>query len=332
VKVLFLHKNCHDYLSESVFHGLRSLLGENCLDVPRYDIMYKPLSEALRKTLRGNGFTLYGLLDEIPDLDYKRQTWKQNLSSFDIIILPNIWTCWDYLPLLLKTVPREKIIVMDGEDGTRLFPFRSVRDLAENLKMLSVSLKNIKYFKREWTQEQDDFEKMLSLFTPKLSLLPVSFGIPKEKITYVKVVDKQKLLNNHIVDKEVASHWKDAFYGELGKEAYLFTKEKDYYRDLQISKFGITTKRAGWDCMRHYELAANGAVLCFRELDTKPETSAPHDLNSSNCIIYQDYNHLMAQIENMSESQYEVFLQNTYNWIENYTTEKVAERLLNACF
>ena len=36
------------------------------------------------------------------------------------------------------------------------------------------------------------------------------------------------------------------------------------------SRFGVTTKKSGWDCMRHYELAASGCVPCFRDLEEKP--------------------------------------------------------------
>ena len=41
------------------------------------------------------------------------------------------------------------------------------------------------------------------------------------------------------------------------------------------SRFGVTAKRAGWDALRHYEIAAAGAVPCFRDLDRKPATCAP---------------------------------------------------------
>ena len=48
--------------------------------------------------------------------------------------------------------------------------------------------------------------------------------------------------------------------------SYAFEDEHAYYEDLRRARYGITVKRAGWDCLRHYELAANGCVPCFRAL------------------------------------------------------------------
>ena len=35
MKVLYFHHNQPDYLAESLLHRLRTLLGKNCVDVPR---------------------------------------------------------------------------------------------------------------------------------------------------------------------------------------------------------------------------------------------------------------------------------------------------------
>jgi hypothetical protein len=117
-----------------------------------------------------------------------------------------------------------------------------------------------------------------------------------------------------------------------GSNTYAFVSESDYYNDLQKSRFGVTTKRAGWDCLRHYELAANGCVLCFRDLDLKPITCAPHGLNESNCITYNSSEDLRNKINSISSSEY-LHLQNmTYNWIANNTTVVRARNFLQNCF
>ena len=79
-------------------------------------------------------------------------------------------------------------------------------------------------------------------------------------------------------------------------------EENQYYSDLQQSKFGITVKRGGWDCHRHYEIAANGAVICFRDLASKPQSCAPHGLNTSNTIIYNSVEDLKRQVEKLSDN------------------------------
>jgi len=48
---------------------------------------------------------------------------------------------------------------------------------------------------------------------------------------------------------------------------YIYKKEEDYYRDYQSSYFAITTKKGGWDCLRHYEILANGCIPYFIDLD-----------------------------------------------------------------
>ncbi|MCH9614006.1 MAG: hypothetical protein SP1CHLAM54_10150 [Chlamydiia bacterium] len=53
--------------------------------------------------------------------------------------------------------------------------------------------------------------------------------------------------------------------GEL--KTYIFKTEKSYYRDYQKSFYALTFKKGGWDCMRHYEILANGCIPYFDNLD-----------------------------------------------------------------
>src|SRR5437763_3627516 len=122
MKVLFLHDNQPDYLAESLFHGLRSLLGSNCVDVPRYDSMYAPLTDKLRSRLRGHGFTLYGLLADIPTLAEERFFWKYDLDNYDLIVIGNIWNQWQLCWELTRKVDPAKIAVLDGSDTPAFFP------------------------------------------------------------------------------------------------------------------------------------------------------------------------------------------------------------------
>ena len=110
--------------------------------------------------------------------------------------------------------------------------------------------------------------------------------------------------------------------------SYVFETEEAYYRDLQESKFAVTTRRAGWDCLRHYEIAANGCVPCFRDLDRKPATCSPHGLDESNCVIYHDANELLRRISVMEDAEYSRLQSNTLAWVRNNTTRMAAERLL----
>ena len=47
-------------------------------------------------------------------------------------------------------------------------------------------------------------------------------------------------------------------------------QEAEYYGVYKASRFALTQKKGGWDCLRHYEILANGAIPIFEELDKCP--------------------------------------------------------------
>lgn len=56
-------------------------------------------------------------------------------------------------------------------------------------------------------------------------------------------------------------------------ETYRFgpDEEEAYYRQYREARFGLTWKKGGWDCLRHYEILANGAIPVFRGLRDCPD-------------------------------------------------------------
>ena len=85
-------------------------------------------------------------------------------------------------------------------------------------------------------------------------LFPITFSIPEEKIIQI-FPKKTKLLSSLIP-------------GNL--KTYIYHTEKEYYLEYQTSYFAMTTKKAGWDCMRHYEILANGCLPYFPEIEKCP--------------------------------------------------------------
>jgi len=55
------------------------------------------------------------------------------------------------------------------------------------------------------------------------------------------------------------------------RSTYTFGTQDSYYDQYATSLFGITMKKAGWDCMRHYEILAAGAVPYMLDLELIPE-------------------------------------------------------------
>jgi len=325
MKILFFTTDVEDYLSDSLLHGFRQFLGENLIDFPKKYCMYK--NHPCSQKLYGNGFTLYRTLDDI-SIDRSRVFEKVKKQDFDLIIFSDIYRQYGYLYQLFPYLRKENTILCDGEDTPAIFPYRSFfykKHYYWNIQKLH---KKFLYYKREWTRDTVksrwfNLPPSIScgqLLTPK-NIRPISFSIPEEKIV-THLPSKKKLFPNHIVDLEISKKIKS-------HSKYVFDNESGYYADLQSSKFGITMKRGGWDCMRHYEIAANGTVICFKDLEKKPTTCAPHGLNETNSITYKHYDDLMDKIDRISEEQYRVLQKNTMQWITQNTTLVKAQQLLH---
>ena len=136
--------------------------------------------------------------------------------------------------------------------------------------------------------------------------------------------EKRKEWPAHIVDPEVAER-------VGGQTAYAFDDAAAYHDDLRGSRFGVTVKRAGWDALRHYEIAANGAVPCFRDLDRKPAGCAPHGLvDGANCISYRNADDLLARVARLDDSAYSALRDGALAWVRANTTVDRAREFLAA--
>jgi hypothetical protein len=153
------------------------------------------------------------------------------------------------------------------------------------------------------------------------ALQPIAFSIPEEKIV-TEPPPKTKQFPTHVVDREVADRVR-------ASPAYAFDRESDYYDDLRASRFGVTTRRAGWDCLRHYELAASGCVVCFRDLDRKPPMCAPHGLEiGRNCLTYRDADDLLRRLDAVTDGEYEKLQAGALDWARANSTRRRAEDFL----
>lgn len=80
---------------------------------------------------------------------------------------------------------------------------------------------------------------------------PISFCIPE-----IKIVD------------QIPEKTRDfAFLIPGDLNTYIYKTEDDYYKGYQSSYYAITKKKGGWDCLRHYEILANGCIPYFLDLD-----------------------------------------------------------------
>jgi len=85
-------------------------------------------------------------------------------------------------------------------------------------------------------------------------LHPITFSIPQEKIVN-SIPTKKKILSDLIPGIE---------------STYIYNTEESYYNEYKSSLFAITRKKAGWDCLSHYEILANGCIPLFENIDNCP--------------------------------------------------------------
>ena len=230
MKVLYIAKfDLPDFQSDMIFHGLRSLLGEDCVDHNEAWLMYKNQKETHWNTRvpnngksYGRGFTLYGML---PEMQIDRTDIENKIRNkyFDKIIYGSIQRCADYIQTVIENYSPEDIIFIDGEDSINV-----------HQQLLGRGL----YFKRELVYHAAD------------NLFSLNFCIPKELIV-TEVPEKTQ-------------DWGTIIPGDMS--TYIFDTPEEYYADYAKSLFGLTTKKGGWDCLRHYEILMNGAIPYFPDL------------------------------------------------------------------
>lgn len=83
---------------------------------------------------------------------------------------------------------------------------------------------------------------------------PVNFCIP-ERLIVSDIPPKERMLATVVP-------------GDRG--TYIYERQEDYYKDYRESYFGLTMKKGGWDCCRHYEILLNGCIPMFPGLEQCP--------------------------------------------------------------
>lgn len=320
LRILFLTDDREDYLADGILHGLRQLPTVEVTDYPRKECLYAQASSHQKFEVRGGGFTLYGLLRDNSSMVNRSHIQKKlEANWFDLAIISNIWRQWGLMlqwENLLKNVP---LAVLDGDDDEHFYPTSGSRikqfGLTRWLKEL-IEKSDTFIFKREWT-------KKTNTWPYKCKILPIGFSIPSTKIIPIPT-DKKNLFATHIVDPEVC-----LLAG--GKTDYAFNNEGDYRSNLAASRFGVTTKRGGWECLRHYEIAASGAILCFKDLNKKPNTCAPHGLiDGLNCLNYNNAAEIIEITKQLSPEHEAELREASLRWARCSSTTVRARELLKS--
>tara|TARA_B100000519_G_scaffold40574_1_gene30446 strand:- start:3737 stop:4750 length:1014 start_codon:yes stop_codon:yes gene_type:complete len=235
-----------DYQADMVFHGLVKKLGK---DVHTFFDMWwhrKKIKEdrpSLFNKIWGKGFTMYGLLDE---QDYTVLDRNEHVGEYDAVVVPihHTMTRQDgHLNSIIdffvdRGYGRNRIIVVDGWDRDYI-----CEDAANKCT----------YYKREMLDSQEEIAN------------PISFAFPEEKIREVddsnRSVPFAPLVPvNQSIDPSYMS-------------TYIYEEEESYYDMYQTAYFSYTSKKGGWDTLRHYEIIANGSIPFFVDIENCPKNT-----------------------------------------------------------
>ena len=303
MRILYLTSPGEDYLQDQILLGLRESLGVQVLDYPRKTVLYRNCPVP-RRDLYGRGFTIWKLLEDL-ELDRGDLNRRIENGEFETLIFGNIWRQRREFQEFRATRQLRRCFhrvgFLDGEDHKRPY-----------LPALFYGL----YFKRE-----------LRLILPLPRSRRIGFSIPGAKIR-AQPLEKDQLFARHVQCEEA---YKLEPIRRHCRKSYLFEKEEDYYRDLGRSQYAVTMKKMGWECQRHYEIAANHTVPCFYRLSRKPRRCAPHGLvDGENVLAFDSAGELQEKIDEVRRTgRYAELREGAFQWAARHSCRRVAERMLN---
>jgi hypothetical protein len=151
---------------------------------------------------------------------------------------------------------------------------------------------------------------------------PINFSIPESKITF----------QDRIKEKILSDSMPNLIPGDLNR--YIYKTEEEYYNEYRISLFALTTKKVGWDCLRHYEIIANGCIPYFPDIEYCPKktmTFFPKKLIEKGNVLYNEcsiYKTITEIPKNKLDECSNLIKQLIYHFKSHLTTRKMAEYVL----
>lgn len=283
-----------DYLDECVLIGLKELFGSQVVDVNKKLSLYTDYPDEMKYRLYGRGYTL---TQNIEPHECDRDDIENKIRNkfYDYVVYAKIENCNDYFDLVYEHYPKNRIALLDGGDWMNIHP--------------SVTYDTM-FFKRECFlgMSNVNYSKYFN------NIKPISFAFPTKRITRNR--NKSKLLSTiNPLDRTT-------YFDKDNPSEYKFKTEKEYYEEYQSSKFAITCQKAGWDCLRHYEIIGNGCIPLFHRVENAPPGT-----------ISMLPRRLLLQIRTMWENNQDFLIENYDEYFErlfdhfinNNTTIKLAE-------
>lgn len=308
IKILFLGSPVAEYLENMVVHGLYSLPNVELTNYPKSVMMYEETFTTVRKDkIYGKGFTLFGTLPTYYG-PYEEQDILEKVKAnyFDLVMMSyvsarekNWYTPGPnaFVKEIIKHYDKKQIVMLEGHDLPDFF--------------VDEAFEYATYFKREpFGNYRNDI------------MYPISFAFPEEKIqtSLPKVRTQAKM--------------KPKPLGKIGRDyKYPYKTEQDYYDGYRHSLFGLTYKKSGWDCMRHYEIMGCRCLPFFTDIDQCPPEvckTLPKDLIKEAVKmrgLYDDINYYHTEQGNKEYHDLENKIFEHFK--KHCTTRTLAEYVLN---
>lgn len=219
------------YLTDMLLHGLRQKFGNTVVDHSRAWWMYD--NEYGPGKLADDVHKVFTLGRTMDDSDIDRTDIDLKIQNkfFDLIIFGYTHNAWNQEQFELVTQLYDRNQIVFIDGGDVWED--GAHDIADKCV----------YFKREF-------------YLPDPDMFPISFAMPDEKIDTCTNDEKTSLL---------------APMDPRDPSTYIYKEEAPYYQQYANSLFGVTKKKGGWDCVRHYEILANNCIPWFLDIEDCPE-------------------------------------------------------------
>lgn len=118
--------------------------------------------------------------------------------------------------------------------------------------------------------------KDLLLGPGELVYRPIFFALPDPVLQRYQAAKASAASSNNVSlsNLQWCLHVKRQDFSSMipgNASTYVYHTEHSYIQQYAESYFAVTMKKAGWDCLRHYEILAAGAIPFFYDLDDLPK-------------------------------------------------------------
>jgi hypothetical protein len=147
------------------------------------------------------------------------------------------------------------------------------------------------------------------------NIYPLPYCIPDELV----VSYDEAISNKHVIIS-------DLIPGELLTYRFKEGEEDAYNKMYRESLFAFTHKKGGWDCLRHYEILANGCIPIFKSINQCPINTM---VSYPKKIISECNEKLLPYREEYTEAYRDVLKELLDYFNKNCTTSSVTKYFLS---